>query len=74
MEQGSRDSKLTYKKSALQTEGNQLKKRAMHVKLSSLTSEVKGPFNIESEQQQNLDALHHSYYESDMNAMTPQPT
>jgi len=38
---------MAYKKSTLLTEGNHLRKRPMHVKLSSLSSDVKDPFNME---------------------------
>lgn len=44
------NSRFLYKHSTLQTEGN-LKKRGLHIKLSSLSSEVKDSIGYESKTQ-----------------------
>ena len=45
-----RTSKVMYKQSALATEGNRdLKKRGMHIKLSSIASDVKDCVNLDSD-------------------------
>jgi hypothetical protein len=44
-----------YKKSTMQTEGNQLRKRGKHAKLTSITSEVKEPSTSFDYDPQTLD-------------------
>ena len=52
-----RTSKVMYKQSVLATEGNRdLKKRGMHIKLSSIASEVKDSVNPDSDH--NVEVLH----------------
>lgn len=47
-------SRFLYKRSTLQTEGGTLKKRALHVKLSSLSSEVKDQISFEGVSQKEV--------------------